>query len=78
MAKKDDKKKKFCELLITNVKKQFEHELNSAVYAAAAVLNVSKLYLWYQRPIAKATVNLGLSSLVNLAIEFNKKKKKTI
>jgi hypothetical protein len=56
------------------VKKQFEHELNSAVYAAAAVLNVSKIYLWYQRPIAKATVNLGLSSLVNLVVEFNKKK----
>ena len=56
------------------MKKQFEHELNSAVYAAAAVLNVSKIYLWYQRPIAKATVNLGLSSLVNLVVEFNKKK----
>jgi hypothetical protein len=72
IAKKDEKKKKFGELLISNVKKKFDHELNSAVYAAAAVLNVSKLYLWYQRPIAKARVNLGLGSLLNLVVEFKK------
>ena len=72
VSKKDVKKKQFCDLLIKNIKKQFEHELNSVVYAAASVLNVSKLYIWYHRPVAKETVNLGLGSLVDLAIDNNK------
>ncbi|RNA00646.1 zinc finger BED domain-containing DAYSLEEPER-like [Brachionus plicatilis] len=44
--------KKLVEELIKELNKRFEYEFNSSIYLLAALLNISKLDFWYNKPYA--------------------------
>ena len=43
----------FCSTFIKYLKKKFHYELNSPIYAIAALLNVSSLHMKYKKPFGK-------------------------
>ena len=74
-AKADPKKKIFSENLISNIDKKFEYELNSGVYAVAAILNTPKLSQWYQYKSSSSIIERALLSMPQVTEDFKKENK---
>ena len=66
----DSAKKPFCQRLVQCFTEKFSYELNSDVYAVAALLHVSKLSLWSKRSIGREHINRAFNALVNVCIRF--------
>ena len=66
----DRKKKQFCNNLIKNLKKKFDHELNSNLYAVATLLEVGRIREWSNRPFAEGIKTKALSSIPEVGDEM--------
>jgi hypothetical protein len=55
----------FCNEFINMIKKKFYCELNSHIYAIAAIFNVSMLHLWARKPFGKDYVKKAFDSILN-------------
>ena len=66
-------KKRFttiCDLLIDCFKEKFKYELNSDVYLTAALMNVTKLPLWYWKSSSSDYVNRASNILLKIMEEY--------
>jgi hypothetical protein len=59
-----------CLKLIASFRAKFTYELNAGIYSVAALLNTSKLSLWYSKEFSD--VNLAEDELINIASTFMK------
>lgn len=66
--------KNLCNLLIAAFKHKFAYEMNSTVYSVASLINVSKLSAWLSRNDCIQFRQLGIQSVVPVAISFLEKK----
>ena len=59
-----------CEKLICCFRNKFEYELESSIYSVTALLNTSKLRIWYNRKFSEENVTIATNELVNVASTF--------
>ena len=67
--------KPICEKLVFCFKQKFDFELNSGIYSVAALLNTSKLKLWFSKPFASDQHDRSIKSLVKVATDLIEKTK---
>ena len=63
--------KPMCERLIACFEQEFTFEINSGVYSVAALLNTSKLKLWYARSFASELNERSVNSLIKVVASLN-------
>lgn len=66
--KLDGEEKKFIDLLIKNLNKKFNYELNSKIYLAASVLECIKNKNFFERSFGKNILKKGLDALVDTVL----------
>jgi len=59
-----------CEKLICYFRNKFEYEIESSIYSVTALLNTSKLRIWYNRKFSEENVTIATNELVNVASTF--------
>jgi hypothetical protein len=62
---------RLCELLIKAHKQKFEFELKSSVYEVASLLNISKLYIWYNQSLFADYSLRAANTLSSVVFELN-------
>ncbi len=58
--------------MIKSIEHKFEYELNSDVYAVAALMDTRRIKNWYQRSFSRVYVTKGLAKMVEVAMKFEK------
>jgi len=74
----EPKKKQFCNSIIQNIKKKFEFELDSNVYAVATLLDVGRIKYWNGKSFANDLKVKALNSIPQIGDEFLNIRKETV
>jgi hypothetical protein len=61
----------FKNFLVTYLLEKFQYELNSSIYLAAAILNISALKDWSHRSFSKIYFEKGISALVKNIFSYS-------